>query len=186
MTAAHQAALSLGANLGDRVTALRRAVDALARVPGTSVASVSSLYETLPVGGPAQPAFLNAVVVLDIGPGQSLSDLAEKLLAVAQQAESDLGRRREVRWGPRTLDVDVLAVGDLVSSDERLTVPHPRIRERAFVLVPWAEVADSFVVQGLGRVAELVSGLPRDSMSGVRRVEDRTAAWWTSPTLTPG
>ncbi|MDZ7578683.1 MAG: 2-amino-4-hydroxy-6-hydroxymethyldihydropteridine diphosphokinase [Candidatus Nanopelagicales bacterium] len=173
-----RAALSIGSNVGDRVAALRRAVQALAAVPGTSLARVSSLYETEPVGGPVQPAFLNAVVTVELAPGPSLRALASRLLEAGQQAERDLSRAREIRWGPRTLDVDVLAVGDLVSADERLTIPHPRISERAFVLVPWAEVDESFVVVGLGSVAALLAALPSGARGAARQWEGGGSDWW--------
>jgi 2-amino-4-hydroxy-6-hydroxymethyldihydropteridine diphosphokinase len=124
-------AFGLGANLGDRVAALQGAVDVLA--PHLRDAAVSSVYETSPVGGPEQPDYANAVLV-----GDSDAEPAD-LLALAHDAEAQWLRTRDVRWGPRTLDVDLLAVGDLTSDDPALTLPHPRAHERAFVLVPWAE-----------------------------------------------
>lgn len=125
-------AFGLGANLGDRVAALQGAVDVVA--PHLRDAAVSSVYETAPVGGPAQPDYANAVLV-----GDSDAEPAE-LLSLAHEAEAAWSRTRETRWGPRTLDVDLLVVGDLTSEDPVLTLPHPRAHERAFVLVPWSEV----------------------------------------------
>lgn len=145
-----RAVLALGGNLGDRLARLQRAVDLLASA-GTVVA-VSPVYETAPVGGPPQPDYLNAVVLLDT----SLS--AHTLLARCHDIEDDLGRERRERWGPRAIDVDVIAYGDAVLDEPDLVLPHPRAYERAFVLVPWADVDPSVA----GRVAEL-------DVSGVRR-----------------
>lgn len=130
-----RAFLGLGSNLGDRRAALSRAVAGL-----PDVARVSPLYETDPVGGPGgQGPYLNLVVELDteLGPRQ--------LLARAQALEEEAGRVRRERFGPRTLDVDVLLVGDLRVSEEDLEVPHPRMWERGFVLVPLADLAPELV-----------------------------------------
>lgn len=144
-----RAAFSLGANLGDRLAALQAAVDHLAALPGTRLGAFSPVVETHPVGGPQQPDFLNAVVVVDT----TLSP--RELLAAAHDAEHALGRTREVRWGPRTLDVDLLAVGGAVLDTPDLVLPHPRAHLRGFVLVPWAAVDPAFVVPGHGRVEDL-------------------------------
>ena len=127
--------VALGSNLGDRRRHLR---DAVAGLPG--VVAVSGVYQTDPVGGPGdQPPYLNAVVELD-------TDLSPRaLLGVCRRLEEAAGRLRDVRWGPRTLDVDVLLVGDLVVDDPDLTVPHPRMGERAFVLVPLHDLAPELV-----------------------------------------
>jgi len=129
-----RAYLGLGSNLGDRAAHLRRAVDALGSTPGIDMLAVSPVYETTPVGGPPQPDYLNAVVAIDT----SLSP--RQLLEVAQRLEAGADRVRSVRWGPRTLDVDVLLVGDAVVDEADLVVPHPRMTERAFVLVPLADL----------------------------------------------
>lgn len=137
-----RAFLSLGSNIGDRRDHLRTAVKAIPDVVG-----VSSLYETAPVGGPEQDAFLNLVVQLD-------TDLnARELLEVCREREQAAERVRVIRWGPRTLDVDVLWVDGDTRNEPDLVVPHPRMFERAFVLVPLADLApdlipDSFVVPG--------------------------------------
>ena len=155
-------ALGLGANLGDRVAALQGAVDLLA--PHLRAAVVSSVYETAPVGGPEQPGYANAVLVGDWdGDPRALLDLAHKV-------ESAWHRTREVRWGPRTLDVDVLAVGELVSADPELTLPHPRARERAFVVLPWAEADPTATLPDGVRVADLAAAL--DAGDDVRRRGD--------------
>lgn len=166
-------AVSVGSNLGDRLFALRHAVSALEQVPEVSGVRVSSLYETDPVGGVEQPDFLNAVAVADMV-GTSQESAAQELLELARGVESDLQRVREVRWGPRTVDLDVLAVGDLRSDDPELTVPHPRLAERAFVLVPWAEIDPGFAVPGLGTVSALLAELSPEQVAGVRRFGDWT------------
>ncbi len=159
-----RAALALGANLGDRAATLQAAVTRLAGTPGVRAVGVSPVYETDAVGGPAgQPAYLNAVIVVETALP------ARTLLALAAEAEAAHGRVRDRRWGPRTLDVDVLAVGDEVSADAELTLPHPRAHERAFVLVPWADVDPGCTVPGRGRVADLAAAVDR---SGVRRRVD--------------
>ena len=142
-------AFGLGANLGDRVAALQGAVDLLA--PHLEAAAVSSVYESSPVGGVEQPDYANAVLVGD----SDAEPLA--LLALAHEAEQAWQRTREVRWGPRTLDVDLLVVGDVVSDDPVLTLPHPRLRERGFVLLPWAEVDPGAALPDGARVADLAA-----------------------------
>ncbi len=155
--------LALGSNLGDRLELLQGAVDAIADTPGLHVVGVSPVYETDPVGGPDQPDYLNAVVVAEgTLPARTL---LERALAV----EDGFDRLRDVRWGPRTLDIDVVAVGDLVVDEPDLQVPHPRAGERAFVLVPWLDVDAAAELPGSGLVAELVERLGRD---GVRRRDD--------------
>jgi len=131
----HRAYLGIGSNLGDRLAHLRLAVDSLVREPGIHVVAVSPVYETAPVGGPEQDDYLNAVVALDTALD------ARALLEIAQRIEASAHRVRRERWGPRTLDVDVLLVGDDRVDEPDLQVPHPRLTARAFVLVPLADVA---------------------------------------------
>ena len=134
-----RAYLALGSNLGDRAAHLQGAVDALTTADAVDVAAVSRVYETAPVGGPPQDAYLNAVVAID-------TDLdPHALLALAQQIERDARRVRAERWGPRTLDVDVLLIDDLALDDPDLIVPHPRMWERGFVLAPLRDVAPGLV-----------------------------------------
>ena len=151
--------LALGSNLGDRLANLQGGVDALCARPGLSGAGVSPVYETAPVGGPAQPEYLNAVLVA----ATTLS--AHAVLQRCQKAESALGRVRTERWGPRTLDVDVIVYGTEVSDDPELTLPHPRAHERAFVLAPWHDVDPGAVIPGRGRVADLLAAV---GSAGVR------------------
>ena len=148
--------LALGANLGDRGATLRSAVRALRQLPELDDVTVSPVYETPPVGGPEQPAYLNAVATARtrVAPRQVLRE--------AQRIEAEHGRERTVRWGARMLDVDVLAYGDLVGTDPELTLPHPRAHERGFVLVPWAALDPHAVLPGPtgGRVADLATAAP--------------------------
>jgi 2-amino-4-hydroxy-6-hydroxymethyldihydropteridine diphosphokinase len=151
--------LALGSNLGDRLGMLQGAVDALAQVTGVDVVAVSEVYETAPVGGPpGQDRYLNAVILVDTTLPASV--LLEHCLAV----EAAFGRRRTERWGPRTLDIDVITYDDQVSADETLTLPHPRAHERAFVLVPWLSVDHAAALPGRGRVAELAAAHRTDGV----------------------
>ncbi len=149
--------LSLGSNLGDRLAHLQAAVDALR----PDVIAVSPVYETAPVGPVPQGDYLNAVVLVH---GSAHRSWPERIRAL----ESAAGRVRVQRWGPRTLDVDVVSVDGLTSAAPALTLPHPRAHERAFVLVPWLDVEPDAVLPGHGTVADLVAGL---DTSGVRRAE---------------
>ena len=147
--------LSLGSNLGDRLDHLSKAITALANQPKIKVLKVSSVYQTKPVGGPKQEDYLNAVAKIQT----ELSAL--ELLDVTQSIENNEGRIREVRWGPRTLDIDVLTYDDLISADEKLTLPHPRISERAFVLVPFFEIDPQATISGLGKIADLYNQIAK-------------------------
>jgi 2-amino-4-hydroxy-6-hydroxymethyldihydropteridine diphosphokinase len=158
-----RAAIALGANLGDRAATVLAATRAVADLADVDLVALSAVYETDPVGGPqGQPAFLNAVLVVETGL------VAGELLAALHGIEDGHGRVREVRWGPRTLDLDLLAFGDTTSTDPALTLPHPRAHERAFVLVPWADADPSFDVPGLGTVAGLLGRLPLADRAAVR------------------
>jgi 2-amino-4-hydroxy-6-hydroxymethyldihydropteridine diphosphokinase len=129
-----RAFLSLGSNLGDRRALLRDAVDSL-----PDVVAVSPVYETAPVGGPEQDNFLNLVVQLET----SLSP--HQLLGVCHRVESSAERVREVRWGPRTLDIDIIWMDGVTMDEERLTIPHPRWKERRFVVAPLRDLAPDLV-----------------------------------------
>jgi 2-amino-4-hydroxy-6-hydroxymethyldihydropteridine diphosphokinase len=151
--------IALGSNLGRRIDYLQGALDALFDAPGLTFVAVSPVYETDPVGGPEQDAYLNAVVV-----AESVQS-PRALLDRAHNIEHVFGRERLERWGPRTLDLDLIMVGDVISGDPELTLPHPRAHERAFVLVPWAQADPAAVLPGHGSVAALIAGLDR---TGVR------------------
>ena len=159
MTASVRAVLSLGSNLGDRERNLREAVAAIAATPGVTIDAASGIVETAaikPFGvDESAPAYLNAVIRV------STSMAPLELLAAAAAIESDHGRVREVRWGDRTLDIDIVTYGEVRQDDSTLTLPHPRAAERSFVLVPWLDIEPDAVLPGIGRV----DGLPAASES---------------------
>ena len=170
--------IALGSNLGERRATLERVVRDIADLSGFRLDRVSPVIETDPVGGPEQAAYLNAVAlgVSSLGPRALLGDL--------HAIEARHGRVRDVRWGPRTLDLDVVQVGtpgepdEVRSSDPDLTLPHPRAHERAFVLVPWLAVdpaATLRVGEDVRRVSDLVEAL---DVSGVRTPMDRPTKEW--------
>jgi 2-amino-4-hydroxy-6-hydroxymethyldihydropteridine diphosphokinase len=149
--------LALGSNLGDKVANLQQGVLAMCR-DGLVCRAVSAIYQTDPVGGPEQEDYLNAVLLAD-------SWLpARELLARCMAAEEAAGRIRTVRWGPRTLDVDIICYGGEISISPDLTLPHPRAHERAFVLVPWLEVAPDAWLPGQGPVATLPAAAATNSV----------------------
>jgi len=146
--------VALGSNLGDSRRYLTEAIEAMARLPSTRVAARSRLYRTPPWGLLEQPPFLNAAVQLETA--LSADALLDALLSIEQAA----GRTREgERWGPRTLDLDLLHMDGVHSAGARLTLPHPRIAERAFVLLPLADLAPELELPGQGRVADLLAAL---------------------------
>jgi 2-amino-4-hydroxy-6-hydroxymethyldihydropteridine diphosphokinase len=159
-----RAVLALGANLGDRRATLQSAVEALAVAPGVRVVAVSALVETDPVGGPEQPDYLNAVVLVDT------TLTPHELLATAHRIELDHGRERRVRWGARTLDIDVVDHAGRVLADDVLELPHPRAALRGFVLVPWLSVDPKAALPGADGepvpVRDLLARLP--DTGGVR------------------
>ena len=175
---ARRTVLALGSNLGDRLATLQGGVDALLAPPGPGSSGLSSsglvlvalspVYETVPVGGPPQPEYLNAVLIAET------TLPAAALLRRGQAVEAAFGRVREEVWGPRTLDVDVIVYGDVVSDDPELTLPHPRAWERAFVLAPWLDADPEAEIPGQGRVAELLAAAVASNggQPGVRRLAD--------------
>ncbi|KPI13603.1 2-amino-4-hydroxy-6-hydroxymethyldihydropteridine pyrophosphokinase [Actinobacteria bacterium OK074] len=148
-----RAVLSLGSNLGNRLETLQGAIDALEDTPGVRIKAVSPVYETAPWGVEpgSQPTYFNAVVVLKTTLPPS------SLLERAHAVEEAFHRVRDERWGPRTIDVDIVAYADVVSDDPTLTLPHPRAHERAFVLAPWYDVDPAAEVPGRGPVAALLA-----------------------------
>jgi len=162
-----RAVLSLGANLGDRAATLRAALTAL---KDDGLVARSTLYETPPWGPVEQPPYLNAIAIV-----RGDRDAAG-WLARAHELEQAAGRTREVRWGARTLDVDVVTVtaddgSPVLSDDPGLTLPHPRAHERAFVLVPWSSLDPTAVLPGHGNVADLLAKLPPEDVAAVQRWE---------------
>jgi 2-amino-4-hydroxy-6-hydroxymethyldihydropteridine diphosphokinase len=147
--------IGLGANLGEREVMIRRALDALAAGEGLRLVGVSELRETDPVGYEDQPRFLNGVAAVETT--VSARDLLSRLLEI----ECELGRDRasSERWGPRTIDLDLLLYGDRVVDEPGLRVPHPRLHERRFVLEPLAELSPGLVVPGRGPVSDLLAEL---------------------------
>lgn len=159
------AVLSIGSNVGDRLGYLRGCVGML----GDAVVGVSPVYSTAPWGGVQQDEFLNAVLLVEDPDAD-----AQEWLRRGQCCEAAAQRTRHVRWGPRTLDVDVIDVAHTRRDDPQLTLPHPRAHQRAFVLVPWLDVAPSAMLTGHGPVTELVTALPAAERRSVWRRDDLT------------
>jgi 2-amino-4-hydroxy-6-hydroxymethyldihydropteridine diphosphokinase len=144
-----KAVVSLGANIGDPKANLDLAVALLREA--TDVIAVSSYSQTKPVGGPEQPDYLNAVAIVE-------SELpAKDLLALLNGIETAMGRTREIHWGPRVIDLDLIQYGGLLVQDEKLTLPHPRAHERRFVLAPWFEIEPEAILLTHGRISDLLN-----------------------------
>lgn len=163
--------LALGANLGDRLANLQDALRRLA--PFVRIERVSALYETDPVGPPGQPPYYNAVC-------SGLTTLApDELLRAVKAIEGALGRRAGPRWGPRPLDIDILLLDDVAVDTPDLTIPHPRIEERAFVLVPLADILPDLVLPRSGLT--VAAAAARVGSEGVRRIAG--AEWPSAPSI---
>jgi 2-amino-4-hydroxy-6-hydroxymethyldihydropteridine diphosphokinase len=148
--------IAVGANLGAAQEIVARELVGVPVALSSSSHVASSLYSTAPVGGPEQPDFVNAVVVVE-------SELEpDEVLSILQMREQQAGRVRDVRWGPRTLDLDIIDAGGRMSKDPMLTLPHPRAHERGFVLIPWAEIDRDAQVIGHGAVVDLIDVLAAD------------------------
>ena len=162
--------VGLGSNMGEREEHIRQALDLMAALPDTDLVRASSLYDTEPVGEIEQPHFLNAVAELDteLEPRQLLWNL---LLI-----EKRIGRVRTQKWGPRVIDLDLLLYGERVVAQPGCRVPHPRLAERAFVLVPLAELAADARVPGHGTVAQCLQRLPAPALACVRREAELVAS----------
>ncbi|MDR1646981.1 MAG: 2-amino-4-hydroxy-6-hydroxymethyldihydropteridine diphosphokinase [Zoogloeaceae bacterium] len=146
-----RAYVAFGANLGNPFAALDAALDALAALPDTRVTACSSCYRSAPIGVPArQPDYINAVIAL----GTSLAP--RSLLDALLDIENDIGRSRDAALAPRTIDLDLLLHGDMTLATPALTLPHPRLHLRAFVLLPLIELAPELVIPGIGRLTELL------------------------------
>lgn len=156
-----RASVGLGANTGDAIGTVRAAMDALAQLPGTRLIRRSPLYRT-PAWGPiAQPDFINAVALLDTS--LDASSLLEGLLGI----ERDFGRIRAERWGPRSLDLDLLLYGEAVIDEPGLHVPHPHLHERAFMLVPLLDTDPDAVIPGHGTARQALAALASDGIQAV-------------------
>ncbi len=157
----YPAYVGLGSNLRDPAAQLQAALAALAELPETCLVCRSSLYGSSPMGPVAQPDFCNAVA------GMLTALEPAPLLAALRAIEARFGRERSrerERWGPRVIDLDLLMYGEQRSTDPQLTLPHPGIAQRNFVLVPWREIAPDLQVPGLGRVAELAARVSADGL----------------------
>jgi 2-amino-4-hydroxy-6-hydroxymethyldihydropteridine diphosphokinase len=162
-----RAVLALGSNLGERMTSLQGAVNAIADTPDVWVTAVSPVYETDPIESPAgAKTFLNAVILIDTT--LAANRLMDRALAIEDAFERE---RSEVKNAPRTLDVDLIVVGDRRSDDDSLRLPHPRAAERAFVLRPWLDLEPDAEFPDLGPVAAL---LEKTDQSGIKRRDDLT------------
>jgi 2-amino-4-hydroxy-6-hydroxymethyldihydropteridine diphosphokinase len=148
-----RAYVGLGANLGPREVTLLRAVDLLAAADGVEVVAVSQLHETEPVGVVDQPPFLNGAVAIET------SLTARELLDVLLETERELGRVRGERWGPRTVDLDLLVYGEETLDEPGLRVPHPRLAERRFALEPLADLDPALAIPGVGDVSAALAAL---------------------------
>ena len=158
--------LGLGSNLGDRKSNMRAAIEAVRHDPNCDVTAVSALYQTAPVGVTDQPDFLNAVIAARTTLPPS------DLLKLCRDVEYSIGRKRTIRWGPRVIDIDILLYEDRILSGKDLAIPHPRIVERAFVLVPLAEIAPDVVLQRGLTAQQAARAIDR---TGVERIEQ--ASW---------
>ncbi|OAT80710.1 2-amino-4-hydroxy-6-hydroxymethyldihydropteridine diphosphokinase [Desulfotomaculum copahuensis] len=159
-----KAYIGIGSNLGDKAANIKKGLDLLAGTPGVRLLRVAPYYRTAPVGYTDQDWFVNtaAEVATALPP--------EDLLAACLEVENRLGRVRTIRWGPRVIDLDLLLYGDRVINWPQLTVPHPRLHERAFVLVPLADLVPELTVPGRGRVDRLLAGLAPEQRETVRKI----------------
>lgn len=138
-----KAFLSLGSNMGDRLEYLSKAIDKIAEIQGCNILYKSRVYETEPWGYENQEAFLNLCISIET----SLSPY--ELLESLQTIELELDRVRKIHWGPRTIDIDILLFDDIICEDDKLTIPHPRMRERAFVLIPLYDIEKNLIIDGI-------------------------------------
>ena len=143
-----KAVIALGSNLGNRELNIDSAIAELVKI--VEITHLSTNHETDPVGGPEQPKYLNAIAIAE-------TELEpEELLIAMLEIENKLGRKREIHWGPRTLDLDLIVFGDEVIDSEILVLPHPRAHERRFVLEPWIEIEPDAYIPGIGKVESIL------------------------------
>ena len=149
-----KAFLSLGSNMGDRLEYLSKAIDKIAQIQGCNILNKSRVYETEPWGYENQEAFLNLCISIET----SLSPY--ELLESLQTIELELDRVRKIHWGPRTIDIDILLFDDIICEDDKLTIPHPRMRERAFVLIPLYDIEKNLIIDGI-KLEDLINKIDR-------------------------
>jgi 2-amino-4-hydroxy-6-hydroxymethyldihydropteridine diphosphokinase len=153
--------IGMGSNLGERYHFLIRGIEVL-KSKGAQVINASGIYETLPWGNQAQPAYLNAVIQI------GWEGTAQELLEILLEIEMQFGRVRSEKWGARTLDLDILAFGNTIENTPSLMIPHPEIRNRAFVLVPWAEITPDYKLPGINQtIKSLCEQLPLEELKTV-------------------
>ena len=152
-----KAIVALGSNLGDRFEYLQTAVDELNQISQTKIQKISNVYETIPVGGPEQGKYLNAVLSLET------KLTAQELLLKMLLIELNLGRQREVIWGPRTIDLDLIWFNDEIIDSEKLIIPHPRAIERSFVLKPWSDIDPGAILKNT-KIVDLLKTLNCDDL----------------------
>jgi 2-amino-4-hydroxy-6-hydroxymethyldihydropteridine diphosphokinase len=158
---------SLGSNVGEREVNLLDGLDSLLEAPSIRPVAVSPVYQTSPVGGPDQEDYYNAVLVVDTDlPARTI---LERCLAV----EEAYGRERTEQWGPRTLDIDIIVIGERLKDDPDFVLPHPRAHERAFVLAPWLAIDPDAEIPGRGLVRDLLSDVDTSSVTALADVELR-------------
>ena len=157
-----QAFIGIGSNLENPVAQVQQALEAFATIPKTHMLCCSPLYRSEPLGPPNQPDYINAVARLE-------TELTpDHLLAALQKIENNHGRVRTIRWGPRTLDLDLLLYDDHIQDDPHLTLPHPRMHERAFVLYPLYDIAPDLVIPTHGPIAALLAKCPPLALRKIR------------------
>jgi 2-amino-4-hydroxy-6-hydroxymethyldihydropteridine diphosphokinase len=156
--------IGLGSNLENPLEQIKTAIKDMKAMVDTELVACSSLYKSPPMGPQDQPDYINAAIELDT------TLTAHSLLDELQKIEQQHGRVRKRHWGERTLDLDILVYGEQVLDDDRLTVPHPGIAERAFVVYPLAELDSSLVIPGLGKVGQLVETCPREGLQQVENI----------------
>ena len=158
----NRALISLGSNLGDSKATLKNALALLEQIPGIKVDKISSFYRTPPIGGVLQDDFINACALLSVT--LNAHDLMQTLLNI----EKEFKRERIIRWGPRTLDLDLLYYGNEFINNERLIVPHPQILLRAFVVIPLLEIAPDFKTPDGFLLRDIIPKLPKDDVEGLK------------------
>lgn len=162
--------IGFGSNLGNRFEAIETALKYLSSA-GCKCSAISSVFETPPWGFEEQPAFLNAVGAF------SFQETPMNLLQLAMEIEAKIGRERKMHWGPRLIDIDLLAFGNIEMATQRLTIPHPMLAKRAFVLVPWAEIAGNFLVPGLNQqVQQILEACPIEERNALSKTDFRLDA----------